>query len=61
MQPDTPPTRGGNRGVRIAVGIVLALLVVVLLFQVVFPWFQEYQDDPTLEGAAVPTVAVVRL
>jgi hypothetical protein len=39
------------------VGVAGIAVVVYLLFTVVFPWFQEYQDDPTLEGSAA-TVAV---
>lgn len=40
-------------------GVIAAVVVVYLLFTVVFPWFQEYQDDPTLEPAPAGVVAVL--
>ena len=56
--PAPPPRRGGpSRAVRILLGVVAAAVVIYVLVTVVFPWFQEYQDDPTLEGAPSPVVA----
>lgn len=53
-----PPSRSSrSRLLRALVGVAGIAVVVYLLFTVVFPWFQEYQDDPTLEGSAA-TVAV---
>ncbi len=46
-------TRGGSRAVRIAVLVVLTVAAVVLLFTVVFPWFDRtFIDDPVLGAAA---------
>ncbi|HEX9889746.1 MAG TPA: hypothetical protein VGA69_09730 [Nitriliruptorales bacterium] len=57
--PDQPPARSGrSRTVRFVLVVLAAVIVLYLLFAVVFPWFQEYQDDPTLEGAASSPVAV---
>lgn len=61
--PDRPPTppRRGRRGLRILLGLVVAVVIVFLLFTVVFPWFQEYTDDPTLEAAPAPMVATAEV
>jgi hypothetical protein len=37
-----------SRGVKIAVGLVAAVLVVWLLFTVVFPWVDGLIDDPAV-------------
>lgn len=52
-------TSGSRRAVRVVIGVVVAIVVVYVLFTVVFPWVQEYQDDPTLEGAWVSTASLI--
>lgn len=47
-----------NRGLRIAVAVVLALVVLWLLFTIVFPWVEQRMEDPTL--GTVSTVARIR-
>lgn len=41
-----------NRGVRIAILIVVAAVIVLLLFTVVFPRVERYFEDPTLSSRA---------
>lgn len=44
----------GNRGVRIAIAVVLGVAILWLLFTVVFPWVERQMEDPTLgTGQAV--------
>ena len=47
-----------NRGLRIAIAVVLALVVLWLLFTVVFPWVERRMEDPTL--GTVSGVARIR-
>ncbi|MBW3562160.1 MAG: hypothetical protein KY437_06650 [Actinobacteria bacterium] len=44
-----------NRGMRIALAVVLVLVVLWLLFTIVFPWVEQRMEDPTL--GTVSTVA----
>lgn len=46
-----------SRGLRTALLVVVALVVVALLFLVVFPWFDRtFVNDPTLGAAAMSAV-----
>lgn len=58
---EPPPPRRSRRTLRLLLGLAVAAVVVFVLFTVVFPWFQEYTDDPTLEGAPAPLVATARV
>ena len=44
-----------NRALKIVVGLAVAVIVVWLLFEHVFPWVDEnFFADPTLEAAPAP-------
>lgn len=44
-----------NRALKIVIGIVVAVVVVWLLFNYIFPWVDRtFVADPTLESAPAP-------